>query len=71
MAVQSDTAVVGAPAYWAYPEAGALTPSAYVFTRQDGQWSEQARLTVDPRIVGVKFGSSVAIDGDTVRVFCE
>ena len=68
VAIESDTAVVGAPAYWAHPEMDAVSASAYLFTRQGEQWSQQARLMPDSRIAGVKFGSSVAIDGDTVIV---
>ncbi len=68
VAIDGDTAVVGAPAYWAYPETGAVDPSAYVFARQGEQWNAQARLLPDPGVVGVKFGSSVAIDGETLIV---
>jgi FG-GAP repeat protein len=77
--ISGDTAVVGAPfeascstgvgVNWSgagCPGAGA----AYVFTRSNGTWSQQAYLKASNTASGViaKFGSAVAISGDTIVV---
>ncbi|MBV2120867.1 MAG: cadherin-like beta sandwich domain-containing protein [Candidatus Thiodiazotropha sp. (ex Ctena orbiculata)] len=69
IAISNDTLVVGAP--WKADQAGA----AYVFTRSDGTWSQQAYLkasnaegaNINDRS-GDRFGSSVAVSGDTLIV---
>ncbi|HYF65652.1 MAG TPA: FG-GAP repeat protein [Herpetosiphonaceae bacterium] len=71
VAISGDTIVVGAPG-----EAGDGSGSAdnsvegagaaYVFTRADGVWTEQAYLKADQIGQHYKFGASVAIDGDTI-----
>jgi hypothetical protein len=42
--------------------------AAYVFTRSNGIWSQQAFLKASNAEAGDWFGSSVALDGDTVVV---
>lgn len=65
VAISGDTAVVGAPgADIDLPDGGA----AYVFIRNGGTWSEQARLTPSDPKAGANFGQAVAIDGHTVVV---
>ncbi len=67
VAVRGDLAVVGASE--AAP-AGTASGAAYVFARQDGQWTWQQMLQpVDPTS-GLRFGSTVAINeaGDTILV---
>ncbi len=67
VALDGDTAVVGA--HWddgqddLYTDSGA----AYVFTRSGGTWTQQAELTGDPTLYA-DFGSAVAIDGNTIVV---
>ncbi|HEX7184032.1 MAG TPA: FG-GAP repeat protein [Thermoanaerobaculia bacterium] len=61
-----NTAVVGA---WLdnpdeIPDAGA----AYVFVREDGAWTEQAKLTAPDAETSDQFGSDVAVSGDTVAI---
>jgi hypothetical protein len=68
VAVEGDTAVVGAPVYRAVAEVGAAAGAAYVFTRNGNEWTEQAKLEADERIVGAKFGSSVSVSGETIIV---
>jgi hypothetical protein len=78
VAISGDTIVVGA-----YNEASAATGvngnqadnsasgtgAAYVFTRSNGAWSQQAYLKPHiAAVTGAYFGYSVAIDGDTVVV---
>ena len=60
-----DTAVVGAfldnsP----LPDAG----SAYIFVRTGGVWTQQAKLTASDAAAGDRFGTSVAVSGDTAVV---
>ena len=62
VAVDGDTAVVGA--YGDDNNRGAV----YVLTRQSGTWGEVAKLTASDKDAGDKFGSTVAVDGDTVVV---
>ena len=42
--------------------------AVYVLTRQSGTWGEVAKLTASDKDAGDKFGSTVAVDGDTVVV---
>lgn len=44
--------------------AGASSGSAYVFTRSDGSWSQQAKLTADDAASGDHFGQSGALTRD-------
>ena len=66
VAVSGDTAVVGAPheAVDGRPQEGA----AYVFTRVDGSWVEQAKLTASDGAAADRFGTAVGVFGDTVVV---
>ncbi|MBS1795246.1 MAG: FG-GAP repeat protein [Acidobacteria bacterium] len=66
VAVSGDTAVVGA----AFDTVGANANqgSAYVFTRSGTVWSQQAKLTADDGAANDYFGTSVAIDGETIVV---
>jgi len=66
VAVDGTSAVVGAP----FPAAGhpSHAGTATVFARRDGEWIEEATLDVaDPATVD-RFGTAVAVDGDTVVV---
>ena len=65
VAIDGDTAVIGA--YWD-DDNGSNSGSAYVFVRSNGVWSEQQKLTASDGAAGDYFGSSVAIDGDTVVI---
>jgi FG-GAP repeat len=64
VAVDGDTAVVGAPRDDA---GGSDSGSAYVFVRSGSSWTGEAKLTASDGAAGDSFGS-VAIDGDTVVV---
>ncbi|MBI4700937.1 MAG: FG-GAP repeat protein [Deltaproteobacteria bacterium] len=63
VALDGDTAVAGAPSD---EDAGPWSGSAYVFARQGGAWTQQAKLTADDAAVGHELGFSVAISGDSV-----
>ena len=66
VAINSDTAVVGAPFR---DDAAFDSGSAYVFVRTGGGWSQQAKLAAsDAATRHGNFGESVAIDGDTIVV---
>jgi hypothetical protein len=62
VALAGDVLAVGAPA--ADQSAGA----AYLFTRVDNEWSEQARLAASTPGVGDNFGHSVATTEATIAV---
>lgn len=66
VALDGDTAVVGAP----YDTFGsnALQGSAYVFARNAGVWTEQAKLFAADGAASDLFGNAVAVSGDTVAV---
>lgn len=75
VAIEGDTIVAGArrlpPIYGAVSATsdGATTRgAAYVFTRSDGIWSQQAKLMADGTVASDEFASSVAITSDTVFV---
>jgi hypothetical protein len=60
--VDGDTAVVGASSK------ESSRGAAYVFTRTEQSWTQVAKLTASDRAAGAGFGTSVAIDGDTIVV---
>jgi len=64
VALDQDTAVVGASRGIGDAVAGA----AYVFTRGNGSWPQQARLTGDVTDQPVAFGTTVAVRGDLLAV---
>ncbi|HUR77691.1 MAG TPA: FG-GAP repeat protein [Acidimicrobiales bacterium] len=61
VSISGDTAVVGAP-----DEGG--VGAAYVFTKQDGGWIQQATLVSPQPVENGKFGFGVSVDGDTIVV---
>jgi len=60
-----DIAVVGA---YGDDPAGAYAGSAYVFVRSGTAWTEQAKLTASDGAGFDRFGTSVAVDGNTAVV---
>lgn len=63
LAIDDDTLVVGSP------RAGSLIAgTAYVYTRTNNTWAQQQELLRSDEQYGDNFGSSVAIDGNTVVV---
>ena len=76
IAMDGTTLVVGAP--FESSSAGGIDPTpdnfadnagaVYVFTRDAGGWSQQAYLKPSVPSLGSEFGTSVAIDGDTIVV---
>ena len=65
LAMSGDYAIVGAPRK---DDFGRNSGAAYIFTRQDTVWVEQAKLVAPDARPGDYFGISVAIDGDTALV---
>src|SRR5699024_10456533 len=61
-----DTAVVGA--HLADIDGTVNMGAAYIYTRSDEGWVLQETLTPEDGGLGTLFGSSVAVDGDTVVV---
>lgn len=66
VAIFGDTALVGAP----FDDIGASTDrgAAYIFIRTDATWTMQAKLLASDGQSGERFGSSVALHGDTALV---
>ncbi|MEA5075213.1 MAG: tandem-95 repeat protein, partial [Coriobacteriia bacterium] len=65
VALSGGTAVVGAP----YDDdKGLNSGAAYVFTGSGAIWTQQVKLTATDAVDESRFGSSAAIDGDTVVV---
>ena len=65
VAIDGDTVVVGAPLD---DDKASNAGSAFVFVRSGDTWSQQARLLASDGESSDKFGTSVAISGDTVVV---
>jgi len=65
VAVDGDTALIGA---YTYVDERQNSGSAYVFTRNAGVWTEQAKLTASDGTNYDNFGRSVAVDGDTALI---
>ncbi len=61
-AVSGDTAVIGAV------REDVSTGAVYIFTRTNGVWSQQQKLTGDDSDTGDYFGCSAAVSGDTAAV---
>lgn len=66
VAVSGDTAVVGAPSKDVGATAG--QGQSYVYVRHGASWSEQAKLVGSNGAAVDRFGSSVAVSGDTAVV---
>lgn len=65
VALSGDTAVIGASNDDDY---GSSSGSAYVFIRDNGTWSQQAKLLADDGKAFDYFGDAVAVSGDTVLI---
>jgi hypothetical protein len=64
VAVDGDTAVIGAPLKDLYLS-NYRSGVAYVFARDSEQWSQQQQNVAAPGVLGGMFGYSVAISGET------
>ena len=65
VSVSGDTALVGA---YGHDNVGLFSGSAYVFTRHDGEWSQQAKLTPSDIEDYDFFGRSVSLSGDKATI---
>ena len=63
VALDGDTAVIGAPQYLNFGNG-----TAYVFTRTGGSWSESQKLSADDGAGRDQFGIAVAVDAGDVLV---
>ena len=63
VSIDGDTAVIGASG-----DDDPYSGSAYVFTRNNGVWSEQQKLTASDTAQYDHFGESVSINGDTAFI---
>ncbi len=69
VAIKGNTAVLGAP--FTTVEERSFQGAVWVFTRDDGVWSEQATLIAVDGESNDRFGTSVAISQDTILVGAE
>ena len=65
VAVNGDTAVIGARSD---DDNGTNSGSAYVFNRVGRTWTQQAKLTGSDSTQSDRFGTSVAVDGNTAVI---
>jgi alpha-tubulin suppressor-like RCC1 family protein len=65
VALEGDTALIGARFE---DEGGNDAGAAYVFTRTDDDWRQQAKLIADDAQADNEFGFSVAIEGDAALI---
>ncbi|MEI7813783.1 MAG: FG-GAP repeat protein, partial [Coriobacteriia bacterium] len=65
VAVSGDTAVIGSPND---ADMGSRSGAAFVYTRSNGVWTQQAKLHSSHPLADDQFGWSVAISGDTAVV---
>ena len=65
VAIDGNTLVVAA---YGEDTGGSFAGAAYVFTRSGTSWSQQAKLVASDAQANDRFGTSVAIAGDTVAV---
>jgi hypothetical protein len=65
LGVSGDTLAVGA---YADDDLGDLSGSAYMFSRDEGQWAQVQKLTASDGEFFDQFGASVGVSGDTVIV---
>ncbi|MPZ17786.1 MAG: hypothetical protein GEV06_07735 [Luteitalea sp.] len=68
VAIDGDTAVVGAPGDTLIGGSQTSLGAAYVFTRTDAGWTETAKLVATGGAPGDGFGQSVVLMGDTLVV---
>ena len=59
--ISGDYAVIGA---YLDDDDGGSSGSSYIFFREGGRWTQQAKLTADDAAAGDSFGNSVSISGD-------
>ncbi|HEY9405776.1 MAG TPA: hypothetical protein VIQ24_24210, partial [Pyrinomonadaceae bacterium] len=64
LAVEGDTAVIGTPR----EDEGTTPGSAYVFVRSGTSWTLQQQLIAPNGVASDRFGSGVAISGETIVV---
>ncbi len=60
--ISGDAVVVGAPL------TGGFSGAAYLFRRNGGAWSQEARVTASNAASGARFGYAVSISGDLTAV---
>jgi hypothetical protein len=68
VALDGDTAVVGRAADMIPAPPGGFTGAAFVYTRTDGTWLQEATLADPDPSVGGYYGTATALSGDTVLV---
>ena len=65
ISLSGDSLAVGV---WRDDDNGSNSGSAYVFTRNNGEWSQQSKLTAADGAASDQFGYSVSLSGDSLAV---
>jgi hypothetical protein len=65
IAIDGDTVLIGA---WLDNDNGFDSGSAYVFTRTDATWTQQAKLIASDGALNDEFGFAVSLDGNTALI---
>ena len=65
VSLSGDTAVVGA---YLDDTGAAVAGAVYIFTRSNGVWTEQQKLTASDGADYARFGEAVSVDGDRILV---
>lgn len=68
VSISGDTAVVGATSATHLNDGYTRSGAAYIFTRKDGVWTQEEKLTASDSSAWDNFGWSVSIFGDTAVV---
>jgi hypothetical protein len=68
VAINGDTAIIGAIEIAGAGANGIRNGSAYVFVRNGASWTQQQKLTARDGTRGDEFGGSVAIEGNTAII---
>lgn len=64
ISISGDTAIIGVRPGYPLDLAG----YAYIFSKNDGVWSQQQKITSSDAQIGSRFGEQVAISGDTIVI---
>lgn len=67
VAIDGEQAIIGAMC-GGFVSGSCRPGAAYIFVRNDSNWTQQQKLTSSDGAVGDQFGSSVALSGNTVLV---
>ena len=65
LSLDGDTAIISS---YLDDDNGADSGSAYIFTRSNGEWAQQQKLTASDGVENDRFGNVISIDGNTAVI---